>query len=133
LWDFPKRRSVDAGDYNFREAFNEFRCFGSNDQKSAVGEVKMRFKIRSAARDEAEIAHRIGSIERCVLKAITAAETEKKGFARRLEAARGRASVLIGTEQSEAVDREQETECCWRIRSVNSWQPTSEFINSLLT
>ena len=70
----------------------------------------MRFRFRSTARDEAAIADRLGSIERCVLNAITAAEAEKMGFARRLDSARGRASVLMGTEQSDALDREEKTE-----------------------
>lgn len=70
----------------------------------------MRFRFRSAARDEAAITDRLGSIERCILNAITAAEAEKMGFARRLDAARGRACVLMGTEQLDAFDREEKTE-----------------------
>ena len=68
----------------------------------------MRFRIRSSERDESVDADRLRSIERAIFAAIAAAEAEERGLKRRLEDARVRASMLIGTETFE--DRDQATE-----------------------
>jgi hypothetical protein len=70
----------------------------------------MRFRIRSARRDESSDAKRLGSIERSIRNAISDVETEKDGLARRLKDARDRAAVYVGSDASEYLDREQSTE-----------------------
>lgn len=70
----------------------------------------MRFWIRSSRRDESTDANRLGSIERSVLDAIADAEKERKGFTKRIEEVRGRASMLMGSETFDYVDRDEKTE-----------------------
>lgn len=68
----------------------------------------MRFRIRSSERDESADADRLRSIERAIVGAIAAARAEEDGLKRRLEDARVRASMLVGTEAFE--DRDEATE-----------------------
>jgi chromosome segregation ATPase len=70
----------------------------------------MRFRIRSARRDESSDAKRLGSIERSIQNAISDIESEKDGLARRLKDARDSASVYVGSEASEYLDREESVE-----------------------
>ena len=77
---------------------------------ASMERLKMQFRIRSAVRDEAAIADRLGSIERQVLSAIGAAEAEKQGFAGRIESARSRTALLMGNEYSEYSDRDPKAE-----------------------
>jgi hypothetical protein len=70
----------------------------------------MRFKFRSAKRDESVDASRLGSIEKPLRSAIADVEKEKEGLARRLKDARNQASMLMGTEPFENRDREQARE-----------------------
>jgi hypothetical protein len=67
----------------------------------------MRFRIRSSRRDETRDASRLGSIERSIQNAIADAELEKTGLNRRIEDATNRASMLMGTESLEYIDRGQ--------------------------
>ena len=70
----------------------------------------MRFRFRSARRDESSDAKRLGSIERSILSAISDIDSEKDRLGRRLKDARDRASVYVGSDASEYLDREQSTE-----------------------
>ena len=70
----------------------------------------MRFRIRSARRDESSDAKRLGSIERSIRNAISDVESEKDGLARRIKGARDRASVYVGSDASEYLDREPSAE-----------------------
>jgi hypothetical protein len=72
--------------------------------------LNMRFWIRSPRRDESTDAKRLGSIERSILSAISDIDSEKDGLGRRLKDARDRASVYVGSDASEYLDREQSTE-----------------------
>jgi len=73
-------------------------------------ECSMRFRIRSTKRDESSDAKRLGSIERSIQNAISDIETEKDGLARRIKEARDSASVYVGSEASEYLDREESVE-----------------------
>jgi predicted nucleic acid-binding Zn-ribbon protein len=73
-------------------------------------EGNMRFRIRSPRRDESSDAKRLGSIERSIRNAISDIESEKDGLARRIKDARDQASVYVGSEPFEYLDREQSTE-----------------------
>ena len=70
----------------------------------------MRFRIRSARRDESSDAKMLGSIERSIRNAISDIKTEKDGLARRLKDARDRAAVHVGSDASEYLDREPSAE-----------------------
>jgi hypothetical protein len=70
----------------------------------------MRFRLRSVTRDENADAGRLSSIERSLSIAITEANSEKEGLQRRLDAARQQASILLGNQTSEYLDREPESE-----------------------
>lgn len=70
----------------------------------------MRFRIRSPLRDAMSDAGRLHSVESAILSAIANAEFERSGFQRRLEDARHRASLLVGNEAFEYLEREKETE-----------------------
>jgi chromosome segregation ATPase len=70
----------------------------------------MAFRIRSSARDEKSDADRLASIERALQRAIADAEAEKTGLARRFQSAKDRASMLIGNDATEYLDRDPETE-----------------------
>lgn len=72
--------------------------------------LEMRFRICSSARDESADASRLAAIERSVVNAIAEAEREKNGLKRRLDSAKGRAAVLLGTDTFEYLDRERENE-----------------------
>jgi hypothetical protein len=70
----------------------------------------MRLRLRSSTRDENADARRLSSIERSLSIAITEAKSEKEGLQRRLDAARLQASIWLGNQTSEYLDREPETE-----------------------
>jgi hypothetical protein len=70
----------------------------------------MLFKARSPVRDQSADAHRLSSIEQSILKAIADAEAEKQGLAVRLEAARARAAVSLGTDVSDSTTRDPKSE-----------------------
>jgi hypothetical protein len=70
----------------------------------------MRFRLRSSTRDENADARRLSSIERSLSIAITEAKSEKEGLQRRLDAARQQASIWLGNQTSEYLDREPESE-----------------------
>jgi hypothetical protein len=70
----------------------------------------MRFRVRSSARDQSADAGRLSSIEQSILKAIADAEAERNGLARRLEAARGRAAALLGSDTSDYGSRDPKSE-----------------------
>ena len=70
----------------------------------------MRFKFRSAKRDESVDASRLGSIEKPLRSAIADVEREKKGLEGRLKEARNQASMLMGNEPFEYRGREQARE-----------------------
>jgi hypothetical protein len=70
----------------------------------------MRFRVRSPARDRSADAGRLSSIEQSILKAIAEAEAERNGIARRLEAARARAAVLLGSDTSDYGTRDPKGE-----------------------
>ena len=70
----------------------------------------MRFRLRSSLRDENADARRLNSIERSLSRAINEATFEKEGVQRRINAARQQASVLLGNEASEYLEREPESE-----------------------
>ena len=70
----------------------------------------MRFRFRSARRDESSDAKRLGSIERSIRNAISDIELEKDGLARRIKDARDRAAVSVGNDASEYLDREPSAE-----------------------
>ena len=70
----------------------------------------MRFRFRSARRDESSDAKRLGSIERSIRNAISDVESEKVGLARRIKDARDRAAVSVGNDASEYLDREPSAE-----------------------
>jgi len=70
----------------------------------------MRFRLRSSTRDESADARRLSSIERSLSIAITEAKSEKEGLQRRLDAARQQASIWLGNQTSEYLDREPESE-----------------------
>jgi hypothetical protein len=70
----------------------------------------MRFRVRSPARDQSADAGRLSSIEQSILKAIADAEAERNGLARRLEAARGRAAALLGSDASDYGSRDPKSE-----------------------
>ena len=70
----------------------------------------MRFRIRSARRDESSDAKRLGAIERSIRNAISDIELEKDGLARRIKDARDSAAVYVGNDASEYLDREQSAE-----------------------
>ena len=70
----------------------------------------MRFRLRSSLRDENADARRLNSIRRSLSRAIAEASFEKEGLQRRIDAARQQASVLLGNQTSEYLDREPESE-----------------------
>ena len=70
----------------------------------------MRFRVRSPARDQSADADPLSSIEQSILKAIADAEAERNGLARRLEAARGRAAALLGSDTSDYGSRDPKSE-----------------------
>jgi hypothetical protein len=70
----------------------------------------VRFRIRSPERDQGADANRLRSIERAITGAIAAVDSEEQGLTRRLEAARHRASLLMGNEPSENFERDGATE-----------------------
>jgi len=70
----------------------------------------MRFRFRSARRDESSDAKRLGAIERTIRNAISDIESEKDGLARRMKDARDRASISVGSDASEYLDREPSVE-----------------------
>jgi hypothetical protein len=70
----------------------------------------MRFRLRSSTRDENADARRLSSIERSLSIAITEAKSEREGLQRRLDAARQQASIWLGNQTSEYLDREPESE-----------------------
>lgn len=70
----------------------------------------MRFRIRSAKRDEQTDAGRLGSIERSILDCINGALAEKKGLEKRARDASNLAAVAMGTDVYEFEGREPETE-----------------------
>jgi hypothetical protein len=70
----------------------------------------MRFRVRSSARDQSSDAGRISSIQQSILKAIADAEAERNGLTRRLEAARGRAAALLGSDTSDYGSRDPKSE-----------------------
>lgn len=70
----------------------------------------MRFRIRSAARDEGLDAKRLSVIERSVRKVIAEAEAEREGLDRRIQNAKNQASMLMGNDAFEYMDREPKTE-----------------------
>jgi hypothetical protein len=70
----------------------------------------VRFRIRSSEREESADANRLCSIERAITGAIAAAESEEEGLTRRLETARRHASMLIGNETFENLERDRATE-----------------------
>jgi hypothetical protein len=70
----------------------------------------MRFRVRSPARDQSADAARLSSIEHSILKAIADAEAERNGLSRRLEAARGRAAALLGSDMSDYGSRDPKSE-----------------------
>ena len=70
----------------------------------------MRFKLRSSLRDESADTRRLNSIKRSLSRAIDEATFEKEGLQRRIDAARQQASVLLGSQTSEYLDREPESE-----------------------
>jgi hypothetical protein len=70
----------------------------------------VRFRIRSPERDQSADADRLRSIERVITGAIAAADSEEEGLTRRLEAARRRASLLMGNEPHENLERDRATE-----------------------
>jgi hypothetical protein len=70
----------------------------------------VRFRIRSSERDKTADTDRLQSIERAIAGAIASAQSEEEGLKRRLESARARASMLIGNETFENLQREQATE-----------------------
>jgi hypothetical protein len=72
------------------------------------GNVRIRF--RSARRDESSDAKRLGSIERSIQNAISDIESEKDGLARRIKDAGDSASVYVGGDASEYLDREESVE-----------------------
>jgi hypothetical protein len=72
--------------------------------------LNMRFWIRSTRRDESTDAKRLGSIERSIQNAISDIESEKDGLARRIKDARDSASVYVGSDASEYLDREESVE-----------------------
>jgi hypothetical protein len=72
--------------------------------------LNMRFWLRSPRRDESTDAKRLGSIERSILSANSDIDSEKDGLGRRLKDARDRASVYVGSDASEYLDREQSAE-----------------------
>jgi hypothetical protein len=70
----------------------------------------MRFRIRSAKRDEQTDAGRLGSIERSILDCINGALAEKKGLEKRARDASNLAAMAMGTDVYEFEGREPETE-----------------------
>jgi hypothetical protein len=70
----------------------------------------MRFRFRSSARDQDADARRLNSIEQSILQAIAEAEAEKGGLARRLDTARARAAVLLGSDTSDYASRDPKSE-----------------------
>ena len=70
----------------------------------------MRFRLRSSLRDENADARRLNSIKRSLSRAINEATFEKEGLQRQINAARQQASVLLGNEASEYLEREPESE-----------------------
>jgi hypothetical protein len=72
--------------------------------------MTMRFKLRSSLRDESADTRRLNSIKRSLSRAIDEATFEKEGLQRRIDAARQQASVLLGSQTSEYLDREPESE-----------------------
>jgi hypothetical protein len=70
----------------------------------------MRFRLRSSTRDENADARRLSSIERSLSIAIAEAKSEQEGLQRRLDAARQQASIWLGNQTSEYLDREPESE-----------------------
>ena len=70
----------------------------------------MRFRLRSSLRDENADARRLNSIKRSLSRAINEATFEKEGLQRRINAARQQASVLLGNEASEYLERKPESE-----------------------
>ena len=80
----------------------------------------VRFRIRSSERDQRADADRLRSIERAILGAIAAADAEEQGLKRRLEDARVRASLLIGTETLEERDQATETLLAGSEREVSA-------------
>jgi hypothetical protein len=75
-----------------------------------TGAVEMRFRVRSPVRDQSADAARISSIERSISEAIADANAERNGLARRLDAARARASILVGTDTSDYETRDPKNE-----------------------
>jgi hypothetical protein len=76
----------------------------------SIGTSGMRFKVRSPARDHSADARRLSSIEQSILKAIADADAERQGLTHRLEAARARATVLLGSDVSDFATRDPESE-----------------------
>jgi hypothetical protein len=70
----------------------------------------MRFRIRSAARDESADAKRLAVIERSLRKVIADAEVERNGLNQRIRDAKDQAGMLIGNDTYEYMDREAATE-----------------------
>jgi hypothetical protein len=70
----------------------------------------MMFRLRSSTRDENADARRLSSIERSLSIAIAEAKSEKEGLQRRLDAARQQASIWLGNQTSEYLDREPKSE-----------------------
>lgn len=70
----------------------------------------MRFRFRSAVRDESADTKRLGVIERSLRKVIAEAEAERNGLKRRIQDAKNHAGMLIGNNTYEYMDREAATE-----------------------
>jgi hypothetical protein len=75
-----------------------------------VEDPKMRFRIRSAARDESADTKRLGVVERSLRKVIADAEVERNGLNRRIQDAKTQTAMLIGNDTFEYMDREAATE-----------------------
>jgi hypothetical protein len=70
----------------------------------------MRFRTRSAKRDQATDMQRLESIERVVARAIAEAEAERAGLEKRYQSAQVRASMLVGNDTYGDLDRDDKTE-----------------------
>jgi hypothetical protein len=70
----------------------------------------MRFRFRSAARDESADTKRLGVIERTIRKVIAEADAERNGLNRRIQDAKNQAGMLVGNDTYEYMDREAATE-----------------------
>jgi hypothetical protein len=83
--------------------FQQLRARAQNLKSYFGGE---EFKTRSSERDATTDRSRIGSIMSAVEDALTAAESEQSGLKRRLDDVLARASVSVGNDVDEYLDRE---------------------------